>query len=418
MELSVIGVTKEFKDDNDNVSKDLEIFAGKNAGICYMSKPYDSESVSGIESALKRFKFTMKSGHHSVADHCKVTVLFENVPKIFAMILNSFQDYATSEKSARYTVMDNLSEQENFYYNKWRNKLNSLLCQWLPEPQAEKLANENARYFIDIFSPSTTFSYTTSIRQWNYIYGWIKNLIYIEYPGYEPDYIVSFASKLRPCLIEFANMFEDSLIYNELIRDNKARHIDLLPQLYPNLPSTIYEKETYGVSYCITYLASFTALAQLQRHRSIKYVINGLLPISLPLVYVPDFIKFAEDKSLKDEWVNDMRYCIKHYGLHPQGMLIKVAELGTIDKFLLKCDERLCGRVQYETMRVVANSVIKLYNSHSCSSYYSDELYKWIEFDDNNMVTGVKPKCKVLSSGCTEGKPCIFGSNKAINRTI
>lgn len=417
MKLSLIGVTRDINnnDTTNDIRRELEIFAGKNAGICYMNTPYNSEAISGTESALKRFRFTMNSGHHSVADHCKVTVLFEDAPKMFAIILNSFQDYATSEKSARYTIMENLGEHEKYYYDKWRKKIKDILSSSMSEKQAEKLANENARYFIDIFTPSTTFSYTTSIRQWNYIYEWVKDFIFVEASGYEPDYLVEFMVKLRPCLIDFINAFENTPIYNRAIRDTKARRIDLLPQIYPDIPEPLYERQTYGDSYCIKYYATFSALAQLQRHRSIKYVINDLSSISKPLVFTPHFITGEE---LSDEWINDMRYCIKHFGMHPQGMIVQVAELGTIDKFLLKCDERLCGRVQYETMTIVNNSLRNFYHSNECSSYFMKELSKWVVLDSDGNIERIRAKCEILEGGCSEKNGCIHGPKKATNRLL
>ena len=85
-----------------DINESIKTFSGSNAGICYMSNCYFNSSVSGKENAIKRFNRTMKSGHHSVADHYNVTILMEEIPKMLAMILNSTQTYATSEKSARY----------------------------------------------------------------------------------------------------------------------------------------------------------------------------------------------------------------------------------------------------------------------------------------------------------------------------
>ena len=45
--------------------------------------------------------------------------LFKNLPKIIAMLLNSLGMYATSEKSARYTIMKPETELEETLYNKW-----------------------------------------------------------------------------------------------------------------------------------------------------------------------------------------------------------------------------------------------------------------------------------------------------------
>ena len=74
-------------------------------------------------STEKRLNRVLKSGHHSVFDHVKLTFEFSNIPKIIAMILNNEKDYSTSEKSARYTELKDLSKRESTLYNKWINIL-------------------------------------------------------------------------------------------------------------------------------------------------------------------------------------------------------------------------------------------------------------------------------------------------------
>lgn len=424
---------KEFRDSLDNIlnvvqdseetfeekvneffRKLFSEFAGKNAGICYMAEPYTSQKISGYEESMKRFRNTIISTHHSIADHCKVTVLFENVPKIFAMVMNSLQDYATSEKSARYTVMSNLSEEENLLYNKWREKLkNVLLEKDVPEANAEKLANENARYFISVFSPATTFSYTTSIRQWNYINVWFNELINVGYPEDYPEYIKRFSGNLRPWLLEFKGLFENSLIYNDLIEEPKSRRIYFIPQLYPDTLEPIYQKEIYSDSYSSRYYVSFSSLAQLHRHRSIKYVINDLSTIDRPVFFIPDFIK--DDPAMVEEWSEDMNGCKDNF---PQGLVIEVFEFGTIDKFLLKCDERLCGRAQYETMQCVKSVLMMFCEARDCSPYYNQKVLDWFELGEDKDTFRVKAKCEMRVGGCADKGGCLHGPKNATERTF
>lgn len=400
------------KSDPDiNKTKEMfEIFSGKNAGICYMDGSYDSDTIQNKDIAIKRFKRTIANTHHSIADHCKVTIYFECVPKIFAMILNSLQDYATSEKSARYTIMSNLSDEETELYNKWKDKLFKLLIEdnGVSEDNAIKLAQENARYFISIFSPSTSFSYTTSIRQWNYIYNWCNNLMFI-LPDCHSDMVSNFMIKLHPWLNSFCESFKKTCAYNELIKDPKNREFEFIPQLY-GIENPRFIKESLGDSYEVHYIVSFACLAQLQRHRSIQYVIND---ISYGSFYVPDMIEGNEE--LIKEWNSDMKKCIIN-NTFPQGLAVHVTEFGTISKFLLKCDERLCGRTQLETMNITKELLLKFIKSDECSPYYMDKLINWIDVDDdkNNTIT-VKSKCQVRGSGCSDNG-CLVGPYKATDR--
>lgn len=393
-------------------------FSGKNAGICYMADSYDSQKVSGESESLKRFTNTIISTHHSIADHCKVTVLFENVPKIFAMIMNSFRDYATSEKSARYTVMENLPEDESNLYNKWREILKNVLVMRndVPEKQAEKLANENARYFISIFSPATTFSYTTSIRQWNYINQWFKELVEVNTPKDGKDMVLIsglFYERLKPWLLEFSKLFESTFVYNDLIQDPKGRRIDFIPQLYPDTSLPLYEKNYYRDAYCVHYHVSFSSLAQLHRHRSIQYIINDLRSMEEPAFFVPDFL--SSDESLTTEWLDDIRSVKDNF---PQGLVVEVVELGTIGNFLLKCDERLCGRAQYETMACVSNVLRGFYEEGNLSKYFEKWVASWIEVNEKDGSLRVKAKCEMRPSGCADKGGCLHGPLGAIDRTF
>ena len=182
MNFYIIGRTTEIIASNiieRGINESIKTFSGSNAGICYMSNCYFNSSVSGKENAIKRFNRTMKSGHHSVADHYNVTILMEEIPKMLAMILNSTQTYATSEKSARYTVMENLTDEESKIVNKWNTILEIVLMRdhGLSKDDAIKIARENSRYFISIFSPATTMSHTKTVREWNYLYQWMNKLL-------------------------------------------------------------------------------------------------------------------------------------------------------------------------------------------------------------------------------------------------
>jgi thiaminase len=103
----------------------------------------------------------------------------EGIPKILAMILNNEKVYNTSEKSARYTKM-NPSKEEKELYEKWINIYKEKISVEYPkidEKRVEKLAQENARYLISIFTPATIMGYTVNFCQLNYIVHWFEDYI-------------------------------------------------------------------------------------------------------------------------------------------------------------------------------------------------------------------------------------------------
>lgn len=414
----------------------FEEISGKKAAICYMSDDYESIEKESMEKSIKRFNRTIDNGHHSIADHCYITVVFEEVPKMLAMILNSLQVYATSEKSARYTVMKNLSKEEQTLYDKWKNKLIPLFIEeGVDEKQAVKLAQENARYFISIFSPATTFAYTTSFRQWNYINHWFNNLLNDEKfmtLNEECDSYNIFKSHLADCMEDFTEWFEQSIIYNEHIKDQKNRRLEFLKPIYGRFsgPYTIYGEDYFGDVYQVHYDVSFAALAQLQRHRTLKYIIETIPEFNLDrlcedkgpafnfTIFTPDLFDRSDRIPLQIEWFKDMRSVLH---LFPQGLVVGVKEMGIVDDFLLKCDERLCGRTQYETMTICREILHRMYceAEFTMSTETCNHIANWIEmiYTDENGPSFPKPKCMVRKDGCPEGG-CFHGPKHALDRTF
>ena len=87
-------------------------FSGKSAGICYLPDTLDVLLNEPIEKTEKRASMNILSGHHSVFGHATYNLSLEGIPKILAMILNNEKVYNTSEKSARYTVMQTSDEEQ------------------------------------------------------------------------------------------------------------------------------------------------------------------------------------------------------------------------------------------------------------------------------------------------------------------
>ena len=168
MNIKILGSTKP----GFELTKEKAInFAGKAAGICYLPSTLDVLFNEDEQKTERRANMTLKSGHHSVYDHPMYNLGLINVPKIIAMIINNEKMYTTSEKSARYTKMK-VSPEEETLYLKWIDIYKTEILKKYPQIEdrkATKLAQENARKLISIFTPSTTMEYTVSFRQINYI---------------------------------------------------------------------------------------------------------------------------------------------------------------------------------------------------------------------------------------------------------
>jgi len=359
-------------------------FSGKSAGICYLPDTIETLFSEPAEKTARRAKGNIKSGHHSVFGHPTYNLCFEGIPKILAMILNNEKIYNTSEKSARYTVMQT-SREETVLYEKWIKIFEQEIAKKYPEfdeKRVKKLAQENARYLISVFTPATIMEYTVNFGQLNYVINWAKDYI----ANVEDN---SFSIKLKKVLQEFLKAMPDVEIEG---LDSRVKN-----RTFALFAQRDNRKEEFGENYCVNYLASFAQLAQAQRHRTLAYEMTLL---EKPKYYVPPIIKGTE---LEEEWLKDISSLEEFY---PQGMLVQVNERGTIENFVLKCMERLCGAAQLEIME------------------QTDEiLKKYIEAvkDDKELYEYLKPyskgaRCTFPGWKCTA--PCIFGGKKAMDRTI
>ena len=359
-------------------------FSGKEAGICYLPDDLDLLLNEDKEKTHKRAKGTLKSGHHSVFGHPTYNLTLEGIPKILAMILNNEKMYNTSEKSARYTKMTP-SKQEKDLYEKWIELYKAEIKKEYPEfdeKRVQKLAQENARYLISIFTPATVMGYTVNFGQLNYIIHWFKDYINNEEEN-------SFSRKLKPVLQEFLNEIPD-LEVEELNSDLKKRKLSLFAQRK-------HREEEFGENYSTTYLASFAQLAQAQRHRTLWYEMTLL---ETPKYYVPPIIR---GKNLEKEWITDISSLEDFY---PQGMLVQVNERGTLENFILKCTERLCGAAQLEIMEQTEVTLKKYLEATKNKPEIYNELLPYSK----------GARCTFPGWKCIS--PCIFGGKNAMNRKI
>ena len=90
----------------------------------------------------------------------------------------------------------------------------------------------------------------------------------------------------------------------------------------------------------------------------------------------------------------------------PQGMLVQVNERGTIENFVLKCTERLCGSAQLEIMEQTQITMLKYLESIK----EQPELYNYL------LPYSKGARCTFPGLKCNS--PCIFGAKNAMNRII
>ena len=369
--------------------------AGIEAGICYMPDDFDALLAEPEARTMRRVRGTIGSGHHSVAGHPSYCLILEGLPKIIAMLLNNEQDYNTSEKSARYTIMNALySEQptpdgdEKTIYEKWTVIFDNLIAKKYPEIPAKtrkKLALENARYFISVFTPATTMGYTADLRQINYLIGFAEQL-------YQMPTVDPFLLKLRPWVLELAKLLR-SVCNVDGLRDNKGRRFSLF--------GTRVRRELFDESYSMNYVGTFSQLAQAHRHRSIYY--EMLIPqLDSCEFYVPPII---EDEALREEYLKDMESLKDNY---PQGMLIHINERSIVEKFIGKCQERLCGAAQREICMQTENN-LERYITGTILSGNVDVYMQLVELRG-------KTKCQLGYYVCD--RPCPLGPAHAFDRLI
>ena len=381
MEIKVIASTKV----GYVMPKDEAVdFSGKSAGICYLPDTLDTLFAEPLEKTKRRADGNIKSGHHSVFGHPTYNLSLEGIPKILAMILNNEKIYNTSEKSARYTHMEP-SPQEKELYEKWIEIFKEQILTQYPkfeDKRALKLAQENARYLISVFTPATVMEYTVNFGQLNYIINWAKDYI----KNAEEN---TFSIKLKETFKEFLAAMPD-LEIEGLDSRNKNRNFSLFAQRKNR-------NEEFGENYSFTYLASFAQLAQAQRHRTLSYEITLL---DEPKYYVPPIIAGT---NLEKEWLKDISSLKEFF---PQGMLVQVNERGTIENFVLKCMERLCGFSQLEIMQETKN----IMNKYLEATKDKPELYQYL------LPYSRGARCTFPGWKCNS--PCVFGGYGAMIRNI
>lgn len=347
MNISIL--PNQFLKNNGTFDREEAIkLCGKIAGVCYDKEGFNHLKDEELAKTLKRVNNTLINGHHSVYDHIMINFNIENIPKILAMVINNEHQYTTSEKSARYTPIvrkDNsiITEREEQLYNKWLNifkiKIKAKYGNIYNDFKIKTLAQENARYLVTVFMP-TEMIYSTSLRQINYIASWMNE--YINQANLNDNFEYNLSKSMQEFIncLDRLNVLDDRLMTNEKHRSLSLFGKDLNKR-----------EEYFGFVYNTNYYATYSELAQAQRHRTLDYQIEKL---NDKKYFIPPII--ADDKALVAEWLNDLNSV---RNVTPQGEIILINETGTYDNFILKCKERLCSAAQLEIMLQTKETLLK-----------------------------------------------------------
>ncbi len=374
LKITLLPNTSFLKEDGTYDLERAEDFAGKVAGVCYDKEGWEHKAKEPKAATEKRVESTLKSGHHSVYDHLEITFNFQNISKILAMVLNNEHMYTTSEKSARYTELvpkegSMISERQMMLYEKWKQILASKIrCKYDAifyeiedrNPKAyrkdgtlittedrvntriRKLAQENARYMVTVFMP-TQMVHTVSLRQMNYIASWMREYIASD------STCEAFEQPLKKEMATFLQELERcGVLEPRLQKNEKSRKLSLFGESLDQ-KTDFFRDEAYGISY----KGSFAHLAQAHRHRTVYYQMQFL---DQDEFFVPPILEDSE--QLVKEWLTDIQSVKEAY---PQGQLVLIRENGLYEKFIEKCEERLCSAAQLEIMNQTKETMQRYY---------------------------------------------------------
>ncbi len=363
--------------EKNKIIRDLKRFSQNFARKCYSKYDWNRLLEESFNETLMN-KRILESGHHSVFEH--IWLDFDiTAPKIIAMVLNNQKQYATSEKSARYTIMEAIAVAQKIKYDWWMDKLIPVIDKVYPqckgrEEAIQKLAQENARYMTSVFT-ETTFGYTTNLRQINFIQGGIEKL---------GEGNSDLEKKLNPHLKEFGE--KTSTLRIEGLDNQTDRSLDF----FRDGPV----KEYFGDVYATNAQRSGACFAQDERHRTTMIEIYGGVDLNAhDNLYIPDIVKYA---GLEDKWLEDLRE-ISQYDF-TQAQLFDTSERGLIEDFRSKTFLRNCGHAQHETMKVTTSTA-----------------KKYEHFQEKYGPNALKPKCL---QGVKCPSPCVWKGKKALERIV
>ena len=306
--------------------------------------------------------------------------------------------------------MDNVSPLEQELYTKWKLSFEQRISEKysnLPKKKIEKLAMENARYMLSVFTP-TCMVYTVTYRQINYLYQWLDNIADITQFG--TAYNAANSVKVwQNAINELKAQLVNTGYINPELRDYKSRTFSL----FASPQKVVYTSETLNDVYSICYVGSYAQLAQAQRHRTLNYSIcepndTNKLPVAF---FVPPILGIGQ----KMEWIKDCEKLLKE-GIVPQAKLIYIREQGTYEDFILKCKERLCSAAQLEIALTTQEILERDITTFGMKATVDPDIKNhWIWQDLHKYNTG-KARCSFPDFKCSE--PCGWADGINMNREI
>lgn len=337
--------TPFLKDDGKFDKKAAIEYSAKLAGECYEPDGWSKLKNESSKKTDRRINLTLDLEHSTPYEHINVGFEIVNAPKILAMVLNNERQCSTSEKSARYTVIDakvdsNISSLEGELYNKWMNifreKIKTDYGYIHNDSKIEKLAQENARYLVSVFA-STKMIHTVPWIQLNRIVSFMQKYM-------NKDNKTEFDEKLIESFKEFIDCFDELDVLDERAMSNrKDRSLSLFADKAV--------EDQFGTAYSTNYKGSFAQLAQAHRHRTLEF---GMQILDEKKYFVPPILE--DEALLANEWLDDISSVAY---ANPQGELVSINESGTYDKFILKAKERLCSAAQLEIMMQTRDTLLK-----------------------------------------------------------
>lgn len=385
----------------EELNEEQTILSGKFGGTCYAAEGYATIRTQPMEKAKRRAESTAERGHHSVFQHSMINMEIV-CPKMIAMLLNSIGVSNTSEKSARYTRMEPETEREQLLYRKWHDILVAEIHRRyggrFTQREEDKLAYENARYMISVFS-ETSMVYSLPFRNIFYVLDWLEGMArnLEKLSG-------GFNRRLREEVLSLREGFLE-VVGRENFHDAKNDYFRFLPMQATGEPDDD-NAEYYGDVYTARFLASFAQVAQEQRHRTtrVKIYLSGEKPGEFGY-YVPPILMGTPRER---EWLEDIESVGEVY---PQGMLVSVTEQGLFEDFVVKCKERMCGRAQLEIMDVTGQLVKRFVAEKENLSRRNRERLAQITREEMPCA-----RCAYPDYQCREG--CTWGSREALTRLI
>ena len=371
-------------------------FSGRMAGICYQKESLDTILTEPTSSTIERATVALEKGRHREFGHACVTLYLEGVPKILAMILNNERVYNTSENYVHHSIPV-AQDLELELYLKWKDAFLNRIVATYPDMDSKlalRYAQEHATYLISVFSPSTNMAYTTSVRQLNYLVGWMEKFVGMsaEQRGLPRE----FSNRLAEIFVEFMNKIDKNLLLPGL-NDTKNRGFSLFAK-------RIRETE-WGENYCVTYYGSLAQLALAQRYRTLLYEFSFMnledIAEAGTQFYIPPILR--DDKKLQELWLRDAESL---EGNFPQGTLVRITERGTVDNFVMKCAEQLCGQAPIDVCTQTALTLYKYYWSTIGKDSVQEELAPYVN----------SPRCRTREIECKN--PCYFGSENIFTRLV